>query len=629
MSAAAEVLHPVDILADNLVDILDKGDQFFASYSLTDSDALAAITPSAQASFPSPSVQAPTPASAPGAKSHTFPLESEAFVNLQRYLLSAIKLPGSDAEFELEYPPTMLKQYTEKESPGLYDSMRTVLVGLNSHCTDFQNGTMNRSIEVASRIADFGDAATTAAGTAAKALEVMMASGVRNGDTDYQNALTQLFLVIDDLSGKASEASGTCGQVQEGLGNFRTTVIHDRERLQALHVEIDKALPKAAYIDNQMQQMMDKVQQDLASMNANANNARKRLANSTLRLLYYRNLGYSVASIDTVLKSTENAMAVVRRASMAALDTRIAFSTISMQTVLRLRFVTTHLSNSLDEVLAAIELAAGALLNLMGAFTELSGKLKGIDGSLKSAARAAVNPDGFKRSAALGILTKASQSTWPLVASLARRFEEHGLPLTHEIDHNSEYDYLQENIVELLSSNWGGSDVTRASKVLFYFCPSLKIRTVEPGFIDPWYDTLKSISVLHRCGDSLRIFAAGENSGDNYQHILRPGPIDKSSVAGGELLEVKSFAPPPPSNAKITIHAIVWGPQIIQDKRAYDWVYECHASGGKIWFTNDGIACGKDTWPGNPKSGTIYYSVAGGDAVHQLFGQQDMEVGWS
>jgi len=107
------------------------------------------------------------------------------------------------------------------------------------------------------------------------------------------------------------------------------------------------------------------------------------------------------------------------------------------------------------------------------------------------------------------------------------------------------------------SRRCGNFHSTRYSQVLFNFGSSLRIRTVEPGFGDPWSGTHKSISVLHRCGDNLRIFVCREYSGDKYEHILRPGSLDKLSVSDGELLELKSFAPPPPDGAKIKIHVIV------------------------------------------------------------------------
>lgn len=83
-----------------------------------------------------------------------------------------ITLPGSVDEFKRDYPPQLLKGYTEQHFPDLYDTIQTTFIDINRHCTEFKNDTMNRSVVVATSIASFGETPTTAAATAAAALKV-------------------------------------------------------------------------------------------------------------------------------------------------------------------------------------------------------------------------------------------------------------------------------------------------------------------------------------------------------------------------------------------------------------------------------------------------------------------------
>jgi len=608
MSAASEVLHPVDALADQAGSVLKQGSDFFSSRPITTSDVNTTTTTTASAT------------------AYSFPLDSIHFANLQRYLLSGIKLPSNENEFKLEYPPDLLKQYTNKHSPELYDRTQTVFLGINSHCTDFKNDTMSLSVTVATSIADFGETAQTAAETAEAALTVMMTPGIQNNDSKYEDALSQFSVVIDNLVKSAGRAQDECQKVFEGLTKFETTVIGDEEKLKAVAKDTSIVLPKAADLNAEMQQRMTAEHDRVVKLVRDQNAAVKKGPSFRWWLAFIPFNGGSIFIDDSITRVGDYAGAL--RKAMDDYEKTISLLEAEVQRGLLLRNVTASLSETIKEVLAAIKPAADALGKMASAFANLKANLAKIDDSLGLAAGAAVNTFAFKRRNALKHLKQAAEVTWPLVANLARRYAEQGLPLTRPVDREALRKVQQVEVVEILGSNWGGTDVTSYSKALFFFGTDVKIRTVEPGFLDPWEGTYKSISVFHRCGDSLRIFVCRESSGEKNEHILRPGPIARSSVAGGELLEVKSFAPPPPAGAKIKIHAIVWGSQVIQDKRSYDYVYDCHAHGKPVNFNTADIGCGNDTWYGIQKSGTVYYVFNNSDEVHQLFGRENTEVGF-
>jgi hypothetical protein len=121
--ATADVASPVDILADRAVGALD----FHAKF-LTET---AVPAPSAKAGSNDAGAATETD---PNARDYVFPLKSEAFTNLQAYLVAGMKLPENQAAFELDYPRSLLEDYTKKESDKFYDKMAKVMTDINNHC---------------------------------------------------------------------------------------------------------------------------------------------------------------------------------------------------------------------------------------------------------------------------------------------------------------------------------------------------------------------------------------------------------------------------------------------------------------------------------------------------------------
>jgi hypothetical protein len=94
--------------------------------------------------------------------SSKFILNDQCFVDLQIYLKSAMRLPGTTDYFKQSFPEEWFKDYFEadKERPKLYDvcsdlvsslkstlltypkHMRDTLVDINQHCAEFWKDTM-------------------------------------------------------------------------------------------------------------------------------------------------------------------------------------------------------------------------------------------------------------------------------------------------------------------------------------------------------------------------------------------------------------------------------------------------------------------------------------------------------
>jgi len=177
--------------------------------------------------------------------------------------------------------------------------------------------------------------------------------------------------------------------------------------------------------------------------------------------------------------------------------------------------------------------------------------------------------------------------------------------------------------MELLSTNYGGADETEKSQELWNVGDNICVRSNEPGFLDPWPNIVKTTSMLHCDGDSMRILVCSENTGN---HLLAPGAVQSLDVEDAELREVNPGHPLRPAGSTITIQAMTWGPKVLEGDEYYAYVYACHLSEAKVKFTNEAFGRGVDTWPNKHKSGVIFYIVDGEDEIRQLAGQEGTKV---
>lgn len=258
---------------------------------------------------------------------------------------------------------------------------------------------------------------------------------------------------------------------------------------------------------------------------------------------------------------------------------------------------------------------------MMSAFQNLANNLTKIDDELANAFDAVSKPHSFLRAGARKHLANAGD-TWTLVFTLAKDFAENGEPLVRDVD-AAGVKPVAATTVDILGSTYGGVDVTLYSQVLFNSGPDVVVRSVEPGFPEPWKGVKKSISVLNKFGDSLRVFACREYTGTHY---IRPGPVTQGNNQGWgwDLQEAKPVVVP--KGSKVEILAIVWAQKIVTDEKVWNSVYEALNKKKTLKWTNEDIGGGEDPWSGNKKSGAIYYRFVGGDKIRQACGQEGQEV---
>src|SRR5690606_12586996 len=131
----------------------------------------------------------------------------------------------------------------------------------------------------------------------------------------------------------------------------------------------------------------------------------------------------------------------------------------------------------------------------------------------------------------------------------------------------------------------------------------------------------KTISVLHKYEESIRIFVCREFTDTHYLEPGKPQTITKHDV---QLREIHQTAQN--TNSPIEILAVVWGSAIITDSKVYQRIYDAYANKVTVQFTNAWIGGENDPWRGNHKSGAIYYRLAGRDIVRQISGKEHDKV---
>ncbi|KAH7103217.1 hypothetical protein BKA62DRAFT_769030 [Auriculariales sp. MPI-PUGE-AT-0066] len=585
MAAVAERLSPVDIIADRATAALCSANSFYRSK--------------------------PIQTSSVTSNSYAFPLESESFINLQRYLFAASKLPSSNAAFETSYPRALLEPYIKQRSANdvsaFYDEMQKVLVGINNHCDAFYKDTMSESVLVASQIANFANEASTSASTMRDALVVLSQPGVGTHQPNYQDALTNFSSATDTLRNSAKTAEAACRKVYKGFTDFKKVVEDDCIALKTIDEQFDELLPTAD-LDANMRSVVQATHKNLsnASHNKNELEANGKGPISVLSSIPAVGVGIVIGLSESLIRGKNGGAALQQPITDDENTVRKLKTDVQHGT--RLRVASRQLGKAVDDVVSTIDAAVLVLGKMIDAFVKLTTSL-GASTAHWRLLRA--RPLALPCSNAGGAQdpSRVSKTTWRWSSVL--RAASRGLPIKEFDFVMSRWHRISHTTIRTLSSSsvrtWGGLDVTDDREAHFYRRRNIRI-------------------LLHRYGDSVRLFVCRENSGEKHEHVLRAGTIDKSHIEDAQLLEIQTRVPPAPAGSKITICAIVWGCEFVENPQAYTYVYGCHADGTSVKFANDSVGGGKDTWVGNPKSGTVYYVLEGGSQVRQVTGREGQEI---
>ncbi|RSL59401.1 hypothetical protein CEP54_007315 [Fusarium duplospermum] len=147
---------------------------------------------------------------------NTFILNSEDFVNLQRYVRACTALPSTEALFEAEFSRENLKKFFD-EDDTLYDYMKQVLPRMHKRANDFQVDTIEPMILLGGRIGNFAKDSGQYLQTIVASLTVMGEPGMVKGNLKYDAAKRRADQMLDRLADHATKVEGECGQMFDKL----------------------------------------------------------------------------------------------------------------------------------------------------------------------------------------------------------------------------------------------------------------------------------------------------------------------------------------------------------------------------------------------------------------------------
>lgn len=548
-----------------------------------------------------------------------FPLQEQSFVDLQIYLKAAMKLPKNETMFKATYPESFFQEYvsSDKDHPGpLYTFMFQTLTGIHQHCSLFQSETMNGMMILSAQIALFSGLSAQGVERIMSCFEIILADGANWDDPSVKNASEDVSNTLEHLKVKAMEANRACKETWKGLSDFKTTTDDDKDLLKQLVGRMTKVLPTMACLNEQMRKQAEITNAALNSLAKAENTAAQKIENKSGIQWYYFigvvGLGFAIA--DTVSKNEAEKQLVEASAQYSRI---FKDANDSLRTVLQFRERLRHLNDNIQTVSEAIEKAETAIQDMMNAFTNLLTSFGSIAADLDNA-KGMIGGDLARRRKAARENFLRARNMWIKVQDLARRFQQNGLVLEKKVEdipkNPDPYPWL-----EILSANYGGVNVTPFAKVLFNYGDSIRVRSVEPGFEEPWKGVIKSISVYHKLVESQRIFACKEHSKSKIHDLGPVKSIAEARAQAGDAVLNEISPMNAPANCKVKILCILWGPNEIRKQSAYDYCYNCLDKAPVVW---ENAYMGEDTWNGHLKSGTIYYQVQGSQAIGQCTGRE-------
>ncbi|RSL98147.1 hypothetical protein BHE90_008701 [Fusarium euwallaceae] len=140
---------------------------------------------------------------------NTFILNSEDFVNLQRYVRACTALPSTEALFEAEFSRENLKKFFSQDDTP-YDYMKKVLPRMHKRANDFQVDTIEPMLVLGGRIANFAKDSGQYLQTIVASLTVMGEPGMVKGNLKYDAAKRRADTMLDRLANHAMEVEGHC-----------------------------------------------------------------------------------------------------------------------------------------------------------------------------------------------------------------------------------------------------------------------------------------------------------------------------------------------------------------------------------------------------------------------------------
>ncbi|KAI1280253.1 hypothetical protein F5Y07DRAFT_413359 [Xylaria sp. FL0933] len=173
-----------------------------------------------------------------------FILNSDDFINLQKYLYAGMALPSTESLFESEFPKKNMEMFL-KADMALYDRMKEVLPRINQRCTAFQIGTLEPMITLGGRIANFAKDAGNQTDKLLKYLQVLGSGSedVKIGTPKYKSTHKLAQKALDKLIEHATDVDGKCQITLDQLAKFKVDTMTDKKDLDDIAKRLRAVVP--------------------------------------------------------------------------------------------------------------------------------------------------------------------------------------------------------------------------------------------------------------------------------------------------------------------------------------------------------------------------------------------------
>ncbi|KAH7111485.1 hypothetical protein B0J13DRAFT_614178 [Dactylonectria estremocensis] len=187
----------------------------------------------------------------------TFILNSDDFVNLQKYVRACTALPSTEALFEAEFSRENLKKFFA-EDDTLYEYMKQVLPRMHKRANDFQVDTIEPMITLGGRIGNFAKDSGNYIGTIVSSLMVMGEPGMVKGNLKFDAAKRRADTMLDRLTDHAKKVEVECGEMFKKLTKFKVdTETVDLKDIIEIERRLKKIIPNDEAKKSKVQKLID------------------------------------------------------------------------------------------------------------------------------------------------------------------------------------------------------------------------------------------------------------------------------------------------------------------------------------------------------------------------------------
>ncbi|KAI0186881.1 hypothetical protein EV127DRAFT_410831 [Xylaria flabelliformis] len=355
-----------------------------------------------------------------------FILNSDDFINLQKYVFAGMALPSTATLFESEFPEKNMETFM-KSDMDLYKKMREVLPRINNRCTNFQIETLEPMITLGGRIANFAKDAGKLTDKLLGYLQALGSEEVKMGTPKYKSNHTLAQRALDKLITHAVEVDGKCQETLNQLDKFKVDTMNDKKDLDDIAKRLKAVIPSKEHRKSKIGELIQEAR-NLVNAAKKTLDEETEKARQKGKLKWYHFIpviGTIILIVDTIkhqglLKTLRqlNDNYEAEKKKGAATEAMLLATSSQVD----------HLADELESVESTIQSAMTAVEKMQKTFSNLKTSFEEIKRNLNAVNTDMNSEEIEQRICAQEDLADAIE-TWNEVYTLAKVFQQTGLVL--------------------------------------------------------------------------------------------------------------------------------------------------------------------------------------------------------